>query len=269
MTKLPPTIHPTAIIEDGATIGKSCKIGPYCCVGSDVTLDDSVILESHIVISGKTFIGKGTKIWPFASVGSDPQDLKYAGEKTALKIGKNNLIRECVSISVGTDGGGGITSIGDNCLFMLGSHVGHDCKLGNNIVIANNSAIAGHVTIEDNVNIGGLVGVHQFCRIGEGAMIGAHAMVSKDVIPFSLIVGMRPVLSGVNLIGLKRRGCEKANIKKLIEVFSKIFERQGKKSFQERLKAIDKDNMYAINEVQKVLEFMKKESTRSFVAPKS
>jgi UDP-N-acetylglucosamine acyltransferase len=269
MTELPPAIHPTAIIEDGAIIGKSCKIGPYCCVGSDVTLDDSVILESNIVISGKTFIGKGTKIWPFASVGSDPQDLKYAGEKTALKIGKNNLIRECVSISVGTDGGGGITSIGDNCLFMLGSHVGHDCKLGNNIVIANNSAIAGHVTIEDNVNIGGLVGVHQFCRIGEGAMIGAHAMVSKDVIPFSLIVGMRPVLSGVNLIGLKRRGCEKANIKKLVEVFSKIFERQGKKSFQERLKAIDENNMYAINEVQKVLEFMKKESTRSFVAPKS
>ena len=268
MTKLSPAIHPTAIIEDGATIGNSCKIGPYCCVGSDVILDDSVILESHIVISGKTFIGKGTKIWPFASVGSDPQDLKYTGEKTALTIGQYNLIRECVSISVGTDGGGGNTSIGNNCLFMLGSHVGHDCKLGDNIVIANNSAIAGHVTIEDNVNIGGLVGVHQFCRIGEGAMIGAHAMVSKDVIPFSLIVGMRPVLSGVNLLGLKRRGCEKETIKKLVDLFSKIFERQGKTSFQERIEAIDKDNMYEINEVQKVLEFMKKESTRSFVAPK-
>ena len=269
MAKLSPSIHPTAIIEEGATIGNSCKIGPYCCVGSNVTLDDNVILESHIVISGKTYVGKGTKIWPFASIGSDPQDLKYAGEKTTLTIGKYNLIRECVSISVGTDGGGGNTSIGNNCLFMLGSHVGHDCQLGNNIVIANNSAIAGHVTIEDNVNIGGLVGVHQFCRIGEGSMIGAHAMVAKDVIPFSMIVGMRPVLSGVNLVGLKRRGCKKDNIKKVVEVFSKIFDRNGNDNFHERLEAMDKDEIRKISEVEKVLDFMKKETTRSFVAPKS
>ena len=155
MAKPSSIIHPTAIVEHGAIIGKSCKIGPYCCIGSEVTLDDNVILESHVVISGKTFIGKGTKVWPFASLGSNPQDLKYSGEKTTLKIGQNNLIRECVSISIGTAGGGGNTIIGDNCLFMLGSHVGHDCNLGNNIVIANNSAIAGHVVIEDNVNVGG------------------------------------------------------------------------------------------------------------------
>ena len=160
MSMASPIIHPTAIIEDGAKIGHSCIIGPYCCVGSEVTLDDKVILESHVVISGKTYIGKGTKVWPFSSLGSDPQDLKYSGEKTSLTIGQNNLIRECVSISIGTNGGGGNTIIGNNCLFMLGSHVGHDCELGSNIVLANNSAIAGHVTIEDNVNIGGLVGVH-------------------------------------------------------------------------------------------------------------
>ena len=152
---------------------------------------------------------------------------------------------------------------------MLGSHVGHDCKLGSNIVIANNSAIAGHVVIEDNVNIGGLVGIHQFCRIGEGSMIGAHAMVSKDVIPFSMIIGMRPVLSGVNLVGLKRRGSKKENIKKLVEVFSKIFDRNGGQNFQDRIKALDEDVMTEISEVKKVLEFIKKESTRSFVAPKS
>ena len=269
MAKPSSIIHPTAVVEDGAKIGNSCKIGPYCCIGSAVTLDDNVILESHVVISGKTFIGKGTKVWPFASIGSDPQDLKYSGEKTTLTIGQNNFIRECVSISTGTAGGGGNTIIGDNCLFMLGSHVGHDCKLGSNIVIANNSAIAGHVVIEDNVNIGGLVGVHQFCRLGEGSMIGAHAMVSKDVIPYSMIIGMRPVLSGVNLVGLKRRGSKKENIKKLVEVFSKIFDKEGNQNFQDRIKALDNDLMTEIMEVQKVLEFMKKESTRSFVAPKS
>ena len=265
----PTKIHPTAIVEDGAKIGNSCIIGPYCCIGSEVTLDDNVVLENHVVISGKTFVGKGTKIWSFASIGSDPQDLKYSGEKTTLIIGQNNLIRECVSISIGTNGGGGNTSIGNNCLFMLGSHVGHDCKLGNNIVIANSSAIAGHVVIEDNVNIGGLVGVHQYCRIGEGSMIGAHAMVSKDVIPFSMIVGIRPVLSGVNLIGLKRRGCKKENIKKIIDVFSKIFDTKGTKTFQERLEAMNRDEMYQITEVKKVIKFMKQESTRSFVSPKS
>ncbi len=268
MTKIPLNIHPTAIVEDGAKVSNSCKIGPYCCIGSEVTLDDDVSLESHVVISGKTSIGRGTRIWPFSSVGSNPQDLKYSGEKTTLIIGQNNLIRECVSISTGTDGGGGVTSIGNNCLFMLGSHVGHDCKLGDNVVVANNSAIAGHVIIEDNVNIGGLVGVHQFCRIGEGSMIGAHAMVSKDVIPFSMIVGLRPVLSGVNLVGLKRRGSKKEDIKTLVKVFSRIFERRGNQNFQERLDAMNKDDLRKVTEVQKVLEFMKQESTRSFVAPK-
>ena len=268
MTKTSLNIHPTAVVENGANISNSCRIGPYCCIGPEVTLDDEVSLESHVVVSGKTFIGRGTKIWPFSSVGSNPQDLKYSGEKTALIIGKNNLIRECVSISTGTDGGGGVTSIGNNCLFMLGSHVGHDCKLGDNIVVANSSAIAGHVIIEDNVNIGGLVGVHQFCRIGEGSMIGAHAMVSKDVIPFSMIVGLRPVLSGVNLVGLKRRGSKKENIKKLVEVFSRIFEKSGSENFQERLASMNKDDLHQVTEVQKVLEFMKQESTRSFVAPK-
>jgi len=262
-------IHPTAIVENGAKISNSCKIGPYCCIGPEVTLDDNVFLESHVVISGKTFIGKGTKIWPFSSVGSIPQDLKYSGERTKLIIGQNNLIRECVSISTGTDGGGGVTSIGNNCLFMLGSHVGHDCKLGDNIIIANNSAIAGHVIIEDNVNIGGLVGVHQFCRIGEGSMIGAHAMVSKDVIPFSMIVGLRPVLSGVHLVGLKRRGSKKEDIKKLVEIFSRIFEKKGDQNFQERLESMNRDNLHQFTEVQKVLDFIKKESTRSFVAPKN
>ena len=127
MTITPPNIHPTAIVEDGAKISDSCRIGPYCRIGSNVTLDDDVCLESHVVISGKTFIGKGSKIWPFSSVGSDPQDLKYSGEKTTLIVGQNNLIRECVSISTGTDGGGGVTRIGNDCLFMLGSHIGHDC----------------------------------------------------------------------------------------------------------------------------------------------
>ena len=269
MTKLSTSVHPTAVIEKGAKLGNSCKVGPYCCIGAQVTLGDNVLLENHVVVSGNTSIGNGTRIWPFASIGSDPQDLKYSGENTSLIIGENNLIRECVSISTGTAGGGGITKIGNNCLFMLGSHVGHDCLLGNNVIIANNTAIAGHVIIEDNVNIGGLVGIHQFCRIGEGSMIGAHAMVSKDVIPYSMIIGMRPVLSGVNLIGLKRRGCKKENIKKLVETFSEIFDRKSSDSFQERLEAMIKGNSEKTTEVLKVLNFMKQQSTRSFVAPKN
>jgi UDP-N-acetylglucosamine acyltransferase len=226
MTITPSNIHPTAIVEDGATIGSSCKIGPYCCIGSGVTLDDNVFLESHVVISGNTFVGKGTKIWPFSSVGSDPQDLKYLGEATTLIIGQNNLIRECVSISTGADGGGGITRIGNDCLFMLGSHVGHDCKLGDNIVIANNSAIAGHVIIEDNVNIGGLVGVHQFCRIGSHSFVAGGSLVRKDVPPF--VKAAREPLSyvGINSVGLRRRGFDIKKVHEIQNIYRILFQKK-------------------------------------------
>jgi len=260
-------VHPSAVIEAGAKIGKRCKIGPFCVLGSNVELEDEVELFSHVCVSGLTSIGAGTRIWPFASIGNQPQDLKYNGEKTRLEIGKNNLIRESVSISPGTKGGGGLTKIGDNCLFMLSSHVGHDCVIGNNVIVANNSAIAGHVVIEDNVNIGGLVGVHQFCRIGEGSIIGAHSMVSKDVIPFSLIVGQRASLAGVNLIGLKRRGHKKENLQKLQKLFTQLFNKEKKENFLERVNLLHNDPTNNCSEILKVLSFIKSDSVRSFVTP--
>jgi UDP-N-acetylglucosamine acyltransferase len=260
-------IHESSVIEDGAKIGKRCRVGPFCSLGKNVELDDDVDLISHVSVAGVTRIGSGTKIWPFASVGNEPQDLKYKGEKTKLEIGKNNQIRESVSISPGTSGGGGLTKIGNNCLFMLASHVGHDCLLGNNIIIANNSAIAGHVIIEDNVNIGGLVGVHQFCRIGEGSIIGAHSMVSKDVIPFSLIVGQRATLAGVNLIGLKRRGHQRESLKKLQNLFSELFDRKKQETFFEKVNLLGKGKYNDCSETAKVLGFIKSDSARSFVTP--
>ena len=260
-------IHPSAIIEDGAKIGSNCKIGPFCFLGSKVELSDGVILDSHVSLSGSTFVGSGTRVWPFSSIGNQPQDLKYDGEMTRLEIGKNNLIRECVSISPGTKGGGGLTKIGDNCLFMLGTHIGHDCILGNNIIVANNSAIAGHVVIENDVNIGGLVGIHQFCRIGEGSIIGAHSMVSKDVIPFSMIAGQRASLSGVNLIGLKRRGHKKESLTKLKKLFLDLFDKNNKEPFSNRVDLLLKKEDKNCSETLKVLSFIKSDSVRSFVTP--
>ena len=220
-------IHSSAVIEDGAVIGRDCNIGPFCFVGRDVNLSERVFLISHVSIFGDTQIGNNTKIWPFASIGHDPQDLKFSGEKTKLVIGKDNKIRECVSINSGTEGGGGLTKIGNNCLFMLGSHVAHDCIIGNNVVVANNGSIGGHVIISDNVIVGGLAGIHQFCRVGEGAMIGAVTMVSKDVIPFGMVVGDRCSLNGINLIGLKRRGFSNKEILALQKDFKFLFHGDG------------------------------------------
>jgi UDP-N-acetylglucosamine acyltransferase len=182
------SIHETAVVEDGASVGDGSNIGPFCLVGRNVTLGKRVKLYSHVVITGNTTVGDDTTIWPFASIGHQPQDLKYQGESNNLIIGARNKIRESVSINPGTKGGGGITKIGDDCLFMLGSHIGHDSVIGDFVVIANNSAIAGHVTIGNNVTIGGLTGVHQFCRVGEGTMIGALSMITNDIIPFTTFI---------------------------------------------------------------------------------
>ena len=191
-------IHKTSIIDKNAKISQTAKIGPYTIIGSNVEIGDEVEIHSHVNIVGNTKVGKGTKIFPFASVGSQPQDLKYKGEKNSLIIGKNNIIREYVTINPGTKGGGAITKIGDNCLFMISSHVAHDCQIGNNVVIANNVPLGGHVTIEDSVIIGGNSAVQQFTRIGRLAMVGGMTGVLKDVIPFGLSFGNRNYLKGIN-----------------------------------------------------------------------
>ena len=216
-------IHDSSIIDKRAKISKGVKIGPFCYVGPNVELKENVELVSHVHIEGYTSIGKGSKIFPFASIGSSPQDLKYKGEATTIKIGKNCKIREYVTINPGTNGGGKITSVGDNCLLMIGTHIAHDCRIGNNVIFANHSTLAGHVIVEDNVVVGALSAIHQFCRIGEGAMIGGMSGVTADVIPFSTVMGNRAKLSGINILGLKRRNIKKKEISEFRKIFKYIF----------------------------------------------
>lgn len=199
-------IHPTAVIDSAAKIGKNVKIGPYCCIGANVEIGDGVELKAHVVIDGQTSIGADSKFFPFASIGLPPQDLKYSGEKSTLTIGERNIIREYVTMNPGTEGGGLETRVGDDNLFMVGAHVAHDCIVGNNVIMANNATLAGHVMVDDYAIIGGLAAVHQFCRIGRHAMIGGMSGVENDIIPYASVLGGRAWLSGLNLVGLKRRG---------------------------------------------------------------
>ncbi|HRM76078.1 MAG TPA: acyl-ACP--UDP-N-acetylglucosamine O-acyltransferase, partial [Paracoccus sp. (in: a-proteobacteria)] len=205
-------IHPSAVIDPAARIGDGCEIGPFCVVGPQVELGEGVELVSHAVVAGRTTIGPRTRIFPFASIGEVPQDLKFRGEKVRLEIGARNRIREYVTMNPGTEGGGGVTRIGDDGLFMAGSHVAHDCQIGNRVILVNNASVAGHCVLEDDVIVGGLSGVHQWVRIGRGAMIGAVTMVTADVIPYGLVQGPRGHLDGLNLVGLKRRGASREDI---------------------------------------------------------
>ena len=258
------TIHPSAVIEDGAIIGPDCKVGPFCLVGANVTLAKGVELFSHVVIAGHTSIGDGTRVWPNASVGHQPQDLKYNGETTYLEIGARCMIREGVSISPGTAGGTGITKIGDECLLMLGSHVGHDSVLGDRVILANHASIAGHVNIGNDVIIGGLSGVHQFVNIGSGAIVGTVTAVVNDVIPYGMAVAQRAELSGLNLIGLKRRGVDRATINDLRKSFTEIFEGEG--TLKER--ATQARGKYAGNAlVMEIVDFLLADNSRSFLLP--
>jgi len=245
-------IHPTAVIEEGAGIGAGCHIGPYCVVGPNVTLGDNITLKAHVVVEGKTSIGEGSTIYPFASIGTAPQDLKYHGEQSELIIGKNNTIREHVTMNPGTEGGGMKTVVGDNGLFMVGAHVAHDCILGNNVIMANNATLGGHVTIGDHVLIGGLAAVHQFVRIGSYAVIGGMCGVGDDVIPFGRAKGDRAYLAGLNLVGLERGGFEKDQIRGLQKAFNILFGGEG--NLDERIESVAQD--YAGDTlVQQIIDF--------------
>ena len=258
------SIHPSAVVESGANIAAGCQIGPFCHVGPEVTLHEGVVLKSHAVVTGLTEIGAETVIFPFANIGDIPQDLKYAGEKTQLIVGKRNRIREGVTMNTGTDGGGGITRVGDDNLFMTGAHVGHDAIVGNHVVVANQSAIAGHCIIEDGVIIGGLSGIHQFVRIGRGAIIGAVTMVTNDVIPYGLVQGPRGALDGLNLVGLKRRGVAKEDITALRAAYQALA--QGEGAFQERARRLSEEAPNS-QYVRVVVDFVLKGSDRSFLTP--
>lgn len=258
-------IHPTAIVEDGARIGADVHIGAYCVVGSSVELGDGVELVSHVVVAGHTRIGPGTRVWPFASLGHRPQDLKFAGETSSLEIGANNMIREHVTMNPGTTGGGLVTRVGDGGLFMVGAHVGHDCRIGSNVIMANNATLAGHVEIGDNAILGGLSAVHQFVRVGPHAMVGGMTGVEKDVIPYGSVIGNRAELGGLNIVGLRRRGFDRAAIHALREAYRAVFRGEG--SLGERAAAAAA-RWPDVAPVQEMTAFILADTARSFCTPR-
>ncbi|WP_448202920.1 acyl-ACP--UDP-N-acetylglucosamine O-acyltransferase [Azospirillum sp. sgz302134] len=259
------SIHPNAVVDPAAKLGEDVFIGPFCVVGPDVELGDRVRLTSHVVVEGRTKIGEETVVYPFASIGHRPQDLKFKGERSELIVGCRNQIREHVTMSPGTEGGGLVTRVGDNGLFMVGVHIAHDCIVGNNAVLANNATLAGHVELGDFVTIGGLSAVHQFVRIGSHAMIGGMSGVEKDVIPYGLVMGERARLAGLNLIGLERRGFGKEDIHALRAAYRLLFGPEG--TFAERLEEVDRD-FGAKSLVTDVLEFIRSRASRSLCQPR-
>ena len=257
-------IHPTALVEEGAQLGAGCIVGPFCVVGPQAVLGERVELKSHVVIAGDTTIGDETVVFSFAVIGEIPQDLKFRGEHSRLVIGRRNRIREHVTMNPGTDGGGGVTRIGDDCLFMAGAHVAHDCQIGDRVIMVNNAGAGGHCIIEDDVIVGGLSGLHQWVRVGRGAIIGALTMVPKDVIPYGLVQAPRGVLDGLNLVGLKRRGVARADITALRAAFQMLA--QGEGTFQDRVRRLGEES--ASDYVRQIVDFVQAATDRSFLTPK-
>ena len=256
-------IDKTAIIDPNAKISSNVKIGQYSIIGPNVEIDENVIIASHVSITGNTKLGKNNKIYPFASIGNDPQDLKYKDEKTKLEIGNGNIIREYVTINPGTIGGGGITKIGNNCLFMISSHIAHDCYIGNNVIIANNVPLGGHVHIEDDVIIGGNSAVQQFIRVGKLAMIGGMCGVMADIIPYGLAYGNRSVLKGINLIGLRRKKIPNSEIMILSKAYKEIFKTENLTKNLKQLNSDFKKSVY----VNDILNFLIKEKKKPICTP--
>lgn len=259
------SIHPSAIVAQGAEVGANCVIGPLCVIGAQVRLGHSVTLKSHVVIEGDTSIGEGTIVWPFASLGHQPQDLKFGGEASRLEIGARNMIRESVTMNPGTEGGGKLTKVGDDNLFMVNVHVGHDCRVGNHVVIANNVSLAGHVQVGDRAVIGGHAGIHQFVRVGQGAMIGVLSTVLSDVIPYGTVTGEAATLAGLNLVGLKRRDTDKAEINALRAAYKSLFNADG--TLRERAREVLEAHPDRAL-VAEVVEFVLSDSERAFCQPK-
>lgn len=256
-------IHPSAVIEEGAKLGEGCQIGPFCHIGAEVVLGDRVTLKSHVVVTGDCEIGDDTVVFSFAVIGEIPQDLKFQGEKSRTVIGQRNRIREHVTVNAGTEGGGGITRIGDDGLFMAGCHIAHDAIVGDRVIVVNSAAIAGHCVLEDDVIIGGLSGIHQWVRIGRGAIIGAVTMVTNDVIPYGLVQAPRGGLDGLNLVGLKRRGVKRSDITALRAAFQMLA--QGEGTFQERARRLGDETESAY--VEEIVAFITGETDRSFLTP--
>ena len=258
-------IHPTSIVNKNSLIAENVEIGPYCIIGPNVQIGDNSKLHSHVYITGNTKIGKNNEIFPFVTLGTDPQDLKYRGEKNSILIGDNNKLREYVNINPGTSQGGTVTKLGNNNLLMVYCHIAHDCNIGNNVVLANNVQVGGHVTIQDNAIVGGSCAVHQFSRIGKLSMVGGMTGVLSDVIPFGLSLGNRNNLAGLNLIGLRRAKILNKDIKILQKFYDIVF---CNKSFRSNIENLDKeikDNEY----VKIITEFINSDKKRPISLPKN
>ena len=258
-------IHPTAIVHEGAKLGENVDIGPYCIVGPTVTLKDRVTLKSHVVIEGVTELGNDCIVYPFAFLGGPPQHLAHKGEPTQLTIGERNLIREHVIMHTGTVKGGGVTTIGNDCMFMVGAGIAHDCVIGNNVIMANLASLGGHVSLGDYVFMGGSSAVHQFARLGRYCFIGGGAIVTKDVIPYGSVWGNHARLEGLNLVGLKRRGFSRELILALRTAYRMMFAEEG--TFQERLDDV-LENFADIDQVVEIIRFIREDSNRPICLPK-
>ena len=249
-------------ISDKAKIHSSVKIGPYCVIGENVEIGKNCSLHSHVVITGNTKIGDNNIFFPFTSIGNAPQDLKYKGEESYLVIGHNNTFRENVTVNTGTDGGGLFTRIKDNCLFMVGCHIAHDCIIGSNVILANNATLAGHVEIDNNTIIGGNSAIHQFVQIGKNAMVGGMSGLEKNLIPYGLYIGIRSNLKGLNVIGLKRKGLENNKIKTLNHFIKNIFDKND--SIENNINKLD-DEIKSTEEVLEIIKFIEKSNQRGLV----
>jgi UDP-N-acetylglucosamine acyltransferase len=247
-------IHPTAIIDSKAEIEKGVSIGPFCIIKEDVKIKKGTKLISNVIIEGDTEIGENCVIYPFTTIGLPPQDLKYKGEKTGVKIGNNNIIREYITIHRASVSGDGITSIGDNNFLMAYVHIAHDCKIGSSIIMANLATLAGHVVVEDYAIIGGLVAIHQFTRIGAYAMVGGFSGVGQDIPPYTMASGARAKLFGLNTIGLKRHGFSEETINNLKKAYKILF--REKLTLKEAFKKIQ-DNIPQSKEINHLIEFIK------------
>ncbi|MFN3169126.1 MAG: acyl-ACP--UDP-N-acetylglucosamine O-acyltransferase [Hyphomicrobiales bacterium] len=260
------TIHPSALVEEGAELGEGVSIGPFCHVGSNVKLGDHTKLESHVVIAGRTTVGAGCHIFPFASIGHRPQDLKYHGEPSTLEIGANTTMREYVTVQPGTEHGGMITKVGEQCLLMASAHVAHDCNIGNQVILGNNVMMAGHCTVESHVIVSGGSAAHQFVRIGEHAFVGGLTGVENDVIPYGMVIGNRAALNGLNIVGLRRRGFNRDEVHTIRQAYRLLFSDEG--TLAERVD--DVAQMFPDSpSVKRVIDFIRSRSDRALCLPHS
>ena len=258
-------VHPSAWIEPGAKLGEGVEVGPFCHVGANVRLADAVKLLSHVVVAGHTEVGARTRIFPFASIGHEPQDLKYRGEPTRLRIGADALIREGVTINPGTEGGGGETVVGDGCVFLANSHVGHDCRLGQAVILSNNVMLAGHCRVGDYANFGGGSAVHQFTRIGAYAFVGGLTGVTEDLIPFGVAIGNRAELGGVNVVGMKRRGFTLEDVQNVRRAYKALFAEDG--TLKERVEQVAREYPDSVA-VQTIVGFLREGGDRGVTTPR-